>query len=273
MTPTQTLPPRSTTATPKPRLVDTLRSEWTKMRTLRSTPITLGVTAALVIGLGALIAYGVVTSPHHGKRFLSDPVGLIQGGWGLGELAFMVLGVLVVSNEYSSGMIGPTLLATPRRARVLLAKVAVFSVLMFVVGDVMSFVNFFVGHAVVSGHPPFSDPSLGDHNVLRAVVGMGITATLVGLMGLGLGALLRHTAGAITAGVAVVFVGPIIVAILPSSWGNPIGEYWPTEAGSQLEEVARQANALSAWWGAGDMALFVAILLAVAGYLLVKRDA
>jgi hypothetical protein len=256
----------------EPRFSNTLASEWTKLRTLRSTPITLAVTAVLVIGLSALIAWGVVNSPHHGRRFITDPISLVQAGWGLGLLAFIVLGVLVISNEYSSGMVASTFLATPKRARVLVAKVAVFAVLVFVVAELMSFLDYFLAHALVSSHPQFSHTNLGDHNVLRAVVGMGISATEVGLMGLGLGALLRHTAGAITAGVAITFVGPIIVAILPSSWGNPIGEYWPTMAGSQLEEVSRQANALSAWWGSGDMALFVVVLLGVAGYLLVRRD-
>jgi hypothetical protein len=256
-----------------PRPVDTLRSEWTKLRTLRSTPVTLAVIAAIVIGLSGLITLAVVTSNRHGHRVTTDPVGILQAAWFFGLLAFMVLGVLVMTNEYSSGMIAPTLLATPKRARVLVAKIGVFAAMALVAGEVMSFINFFVSHAIASGYSRFADPALGDHNVLRAVVGMGIDASLAGLMGLGFGAILRTTAWSITTGVAVTFVLPLIFNFLPSSWSNPLLEYWPTEAGSQLEEVSRQAHALSAWWGTGDMALFVALLLFVGGYVLVKRDA
>jgi hypothetical protein len=259
---------------PVPRLTDTLRSEWVKMRTLRSTPITLGITALLVVGLSALVVWLVVSHPrNNGITGLPDSLRLIQAGWGFGNLAFLVLGVLVVSNEYSSGMIVSALLGTPRRAKLLTAKVCVFAAVVFVVAEVMSFVNFYLGQAVLSSHPAFPDPALGDNNVLRAVVGMGITATLVGLMGLGLGALLRHTAGAITIGVAMTLVLPPLFLILPSSWSNPIEEYWPTEAGDQLERLTRDAHTLSAWWGTGDFALFIALLLLVAGYLFVRRDA
>ena len=109
--------------------------------------------------------------------------------------------------------------------------------------------------------------------MLRAVIGQGLDAALVGLIGLSLGAILRHTAGAITASVAVLFVLPLVLMALPASWEQPVEEYWPTEAGSQLEQVTRQAHALTAWWGTGDLALFVVVLLVIAGYALVKRDA
>ena len=256
-----------------PGLVDTLRSEWTKLRSLRSTPITLVVTAVLVIGLSALITWAAYGAPTHGKRVLTDPVGIIQAGWGFGLLALAVLGVLVMTNEYSSGMITSTFLATPKRLRVLVAKAAVFSVAMVVVGEVMSFVNFFLGHLVISGFPQFVDPSLGDKNVLRAVIGMGLDAALAGLMGLALGTLLRNAAGAIAVTVGIVFVEPIVALFLPSSIEDPLNEYWPTQAGGQLEEVTRQPHALTAWWGTGDLVLFILVLLFAAGFALAKRDA
>jgi hypothetical protein len=255
-----------------PGLADTVRSEWTKLRTVRSTPVTLIIIALIVVGLSGLITLAVVNSPRHGAKVTSDPLGILQVGWFFGLLAFMVLGVLSVTGEFSSGLIGPTLLATPKRVRVLAAKAIVFALLAFVTGEVMSFANFYVSHAIASGYAWFPDPSLGQHNVVRAVVGEGIDAGLAGLMGLGLGGLLRNTAWSITSGVAITFVLPLILNFLPSSWSNPLLEYWPTEAGGQLEEVTRQANALTAWWGTGDLALFVALLLVAAGYLLVKRD-
>jgi len=258
---------------PAPHYLDTLRSEWTKLRTLRSTFITLGVAAILVIGLSALITLAAYAAPTHGKRVLTDPVGIIQAGWFFGLLTLMVLGVMVITNEYSSGMIVSTLLATPKRARTLVAKITVFSILLLVVCEVITFINFFVGHAVISAYPEFFDPSITDHNVLRAVVGMGLDGALAGLMGLGLGALFRNAAAAIAVGVAIVFVEPIVALFLPSSVQNPLNEYWPTQAGGQLEEVTRQPHALTAWWGTGDLALFILILLVAAGYALVKRDA
>jgi len=277
MTQVLSSPPSRATAPaaglPRPNLLDTMRSEWTKLRTLRSTPITLGIIAVLVIGLSALITFAVVNSTRHDARSIDNPISIIQSAWFLGLLAFMVLGVLVVTNEYSSGLIGPTLITTPRRLRVLVAKVAVFAVLAFSTGEVMSFANFFVGQAVASGTTRFVDPAFNGPNILRAIIGMGLDAALAGLMGLALGALLRSTAWSIAAGVAITFVIPIIIAILPSSWGNPINEYWPTQAGSQLEEVNRQAHSLTAWWGTGDLVLFVLLLLVAAGYALVKRDA
>jgi ABC-2 type transport system permease protein len=258
---------------PQPSFANALSSEWTKLRTLRSTPITVAVAAALVIGLSALITWAAYGAPRHGERTITDPVGVIQSGWFFGLLAFTVLGVLVVTNEYSSGMIASTFLATPRRTRVLLARVAVFSTAIFISGEVISFINFSVGHAVLSAFPKYYDPALGDHNVLRAVIGMGMDSALAGLMGVALGTLLRNAAGAIAVAVGIIFVAPIVIAFLPSSIQNPLDEYWPTQAGSQLEEVNRQAHALTAWWGTADLVAFVVVLLVLAGYALVKRDA
>jgi len=268
-----TVQPRGTSSPRPPGFVNTLSAEWTKLRTLRSTPITVAVSAALVIGLSALITWAAYGAPHHGQRAITDPVGVIQSGWLFGLLAFGVLGVLVITNEYSSGMINSTFLVTPKRVRVLVAKVLVFSVVMFIAGEVMSFINFFVGHAVLSAFPSYYDPALGDNDVLRVVIGMGLEAVLVGLIGLSLGALFRNAAAAIAVAVGVLWIGPIVISFLPSSIQNPLDEYWPTEAGSQLEEVTRQSHALTAWWGTGDLTLFVLVLLVLAGYALVKRDA
>jgi ABC-2 type transport system permease protein len=259
-----------------PSLVDTIRSEWTKLKTLRSTVITLAIAGVIVIGLSALGSFLIAANEsselkHHGS--LPSPLDTIQGGWGIGMLAFMVLGVMAISNEYSSTLIGVTLLATPKRSRVLLAKVIVFSVTMFVISEVMSFINFFVGHAIISAYPAYPNVSLTTHLVLRVVIGMGIYVTLVGLLGLGAGALLRHTAGAIVACVAFLFILPGILSALPNSWSNPIGEYWPTEAGRRLIVLDHGPNTLSAWVGTADLALFIVVLLLIAGYALSKRDA
>lgn len=256
-----------------PTLASTVRSEWSKVRTLRSTPITLAVAALLVVGLSALISFAVAQNhAKAGADALLHPLHIIQSGWELGLLAFMVLGVLVVSNEYSSGLISATLLSTPKRTRVLAAKVIVFTIMAFVVGEVMSFANFFLSHAIIANYP-FPDPWITDNNVLRSVIGWGILAALGGLIGLGAGALLRHTAGAIASCVGFIFILPGVLSALPSSWSNPIEEYWPTNAGGRVTELTQGAHTLTAWWGVGDLLLFVAVLITAAGVLLVKRDA
>jgi ABC-2 type transport system permease protein len=258
-----------------PGLPDTMRSEWTKLKTLRSAPWTLAVAALLVIGLSALITFVIAANESselkHGS--IPTPLNAIQVGWFFGQFAFMVLGVLAISNEYSSGLIGVTLLATPKRSRMLVAKVIVFSVSMFVIAEVMSFINFFVGRTILSAYPAYPNVSLTSHLVLRVVIGTGIYVTLLGLFGLATGALLRNTAGAIVAGVAFLLILPAILSALPDSWSNPIGEYWPTRAGERLMEIAHGPNTLSAWWGTAEFALFIVVLLLIADFALSKRDA
>ena len=126
MTPTtamsQPMAPSRPAGVKPPRPIDTLRAEWTKLRSVRSTPITLAVIAVMVVGLSGLITLAVVSNHRHGTRVTTDPVGILQSAWFLGLLAFMVLGVLVMTSEYSSGLIGPTLLATPKRLRVLIGQ-------------------------------------------------------------------------------------------------------------------------------------------------------
>jgi hypothetical protein len=233
------------------------------------------VAAFLVIGLSGLISWG--SASHYGRNGQGgpvDPLQILRGTWVFGLLALIVLGVLVVSNEYANGLIGATLVSTPKRARLLIAKICVFTVVTFVVAEVISFASFFLSHAIISAYPAVPNNLwITDHNVLRAVIGAGIYATLVGLVGLGAGSLLRHTAGGISACVGFILILPGLLSLLPSSWSNPIEEYWPTEAGHRVMAVIQAPNTLTAWWGTGDLVLFVVVLLVAAGYVLVKRDA
>ncbi len=262
-----------------PGLRDTMRAEWTKMKTLRSTYVIFILGALFILALSALITFLVAANEaselkHNGT--LPSPLITIQGaqvGWEFALLAFMVLGVLVISGEYSSSLIGVTLLSTPQRRRFLLAKALVFALSLFVFTEVMSFLNFFIGHAIVSAYPDYPITWLSNDGVLRVVIGMGIYVTLIGLMGLGAGALLRNAAGAIAACVGFLFILPIALSALPDSFSNPIGEYWPTRAGERLLELTHGPNTLSAWWGTAEFALFIAVLLLIAGYALAKRDA
>jgi ABC-2 type transport system permease protein len=273
--PTQTIAKSGFTELGPPGLRDTMRAEWTKLKTLRSTPVTIAIAAVLVIGLSALLSLVIASNQtselKHGR--LPTALDPMLGAWILGQLAFMVLGVLTISNEYSSNLIGVSLLATPNRSRLLVAKVIVFSLSMYVITEVMSFITFFIDHAKFSAYPSYPNLSLTSHLVLRVVIGMGIYTTLTGLFGLATGSLLRNTAGSIVACVALIFVLPGILSALPDSFSNPIGEYWPTQAGERLTELTHGANTLSAWWGTADLALFIVILFVIADYALAKRDA
>ena len=166
---------------------DVLRSEWVKFRSVRSTFWALTVTVVLGIGLGAAIsaaaAHGYAKSSVSDKLSW-DPTGISTSGLAIGSLAIAVLGVLYISSEYSSGMIRTSLIAVPKRGRVLAAKSLVYAVVTFVVGEILSFVAFFLGQALISGHAPHA--ALGDPGVTRAVVGAGLYLTVLAVLSLSL---------------------------------------------------------------------------------------
>jgi ABC-type transport system involved in multi-copper enzyme maturation permease subunit len=253
---------------------DVLRSEWTKLRSVRSTFWTLAVTVVLGIGLGAAIS--AATAHGYAKMSVSsklswDPTAVSLDSLAIASLAITVLGVLCITSEYSSGMIRTSLTAVPKRGRVLAAKSLVFAAVTFVVGEATSFAAFFVGQALISGHAPHA--ALGDPGVARAVVGTGLLVTALAVLSVATGTLLRHAAAAITCMIAVLFVLPAIAQALPDSWRNPVIEFWPTEAGGQITDVYHAAHTLQPWPGFGVMCLFVAIVYAIAWTLLDRRDA
>jgi len=253
---------------------DVLRSEWTKLRSVRSTFWALSVTVVLGIALGALIsaaaAHGYARSSVS-QKLSWDPTGVSQAGMLIAQVAIVVLGVLCISSEYSSGMIRTSLIAVPKRGRVLAAKSLVFAVVTVVVGEVTCFAAFFVGQALISGHAPHA--ALGDPGVARAVAGGGLYLIALAVLSVAAGALLRHPAAAIAAMVGVLFVLPAIAQALPNSWRNPVTEFWPTQAGMQLTSVYHSAHTLQPWPGFAVMCLFVAIVYAIAWTLLDRRDA
>jgi ABC-2 type transport system permease protein len=254
-------------------IVDALRSEWTKVRSVRSTYWCLLVAALLGIGLGALIS--AVTANHYASDPTLhpnwNPTDRSQASLAIAQLVFAILGVLVVTGEYSTGMIRTSLAAVPKRGRVLATKAVVLTVITLVAGEVISFVTFFVGQALISGKAPSA--TIGQHEVLRAVIGAGLYLPLLALLGFALGWLVRHAAAAIGIGVAILLVLPGIANALPSSWQHPIEKYWPTNAGQQIAVVARGSHTLPPWLGLGLMALFVVVMLTAAAITLQRRDA
>jgi ABC-2 type transport system permease protein len=263
----------ATTESPRSRpatVANTLLSEWTKIRTLRSTLFTLAATVVLVVGLGALISYeaSVNYSPLSGPW---DPTSASLSGLLIGQLTIAVLGVLVITGEYTTGMIRTSLAAVPRRGRLLFAKGAVFAAVAVAVGEAVSWLSFFVGQLMISGHMPTAQ--LSQANVVRAVIGGGLYLAMIGLMGVAVGTLFRHTAGAITTVIGILFVLPGVLQTLPQSWRNPVEEYWPTRAGGRVASVLPEPHTLTAWWGFGELSLFVAVLFGLAYLVLQRRDA
>jgi ABC-2 type transport system permease protein len=248
-----------------PRMAAVFRSELTKLRTLRATMWSLLAAVVIVLGLAAIICFANNNSN-------GDFLDYVNGSWALGQFAFLVLGVMTVSNEYSNGLITNSFLATPKRWRFLVAKILAFGLITIVITEVMSFANFFMGHAILASGTFYPIEGLGGHNVLRAVIGTGVYATLVGLTGMGLGALLRNTAAAIAVGVALLLILPGIVHILPTSDWHAILKFWPTEEGSEILGLRPDSWAFGAWWGMAYMVGFVAVLLSAAGALMTRRD-
>jgi ABC-2 type transport system permease protein len=256
-----------------------LAAEWTKIRSVRSTVWTLILFVVITIGLTGLLSWLITSSwtgPHAASRDASvslDPVGFILGaGLNLGQLTICVLGVLVISTEYSTGVIRASLLAVPKRLPMLAAKALVLAALLFVVAEVVCFCSFFLGSTILHSRVPVS---LSDHNVLRAVIGAGLALTVLGLFSMAIGGLIRHTAGAITTAIGIVFVLPILSGLLPGSWGARVNGYLPEQAASLVAQAHPPAggNVLSAWQGFGVFCLWTAVLLVACAILLRRRDA
>ncbi len=240
------------------------RSEWIKFRSLQSNRAALGGAALLTVSIGALLA--MATSGHFHDGLAAgrpwDPTSVSLMGVGVAELALAVLGVMMVSAEYPTGLIWVTLAAVPRKGRLLAAKTAVFGVIGLVVGGLLSLVSFAVGQAVIASSAPTA--SLAGPGVLRAVAGTALFLAVIGMLGVAVGALVRSTTGGVAVMVAVIFVLPAAGQVLPSSWRDPMLKFWPTQAGGQMLNVVQQAHALSPWAGLGLLTGFTAIVGTVA---------
>lgn len=273
---TITLPGLARPDSTRPLFSDVLRSEWVKLRSVRSTYWTLLTTAVGMVGLGAIFCATYVARYDHQSvidRLTFNPTAQSLGGFFVVQLAVGVLGVLVMASEYSTGSVRSTFAAVPQRRMVLAAKAVVFTSVTAVVGIVSSFAAFFVGQAILSGKGV--EAHLGDPGVLRSVFGAGLYLAVVGLLSLGLGTLLRRTAGAIAAVTGLLLVLPGLVGALPSSWQNTIDPYLPSYAGMAILGPSRMGpnHILSPWAGMGVFAAYAAAALVGGAVLLRRRDA
>ena len=251
------------------------RMEWTKLRSLRSTGWALLLVVAGMIGMGIVVMANTRAPVTDAQRAAFDPTNNVLAGVALGQLVIGVLGVLVMTGEYAAGTIRATLAAIPNRPLLLSAKAAVFGGVVLIVGEAVTFVAFLAGRAALTARAPH--PALGQPGVLRAVAMSGAYLCLIGLLGLGLGAITRHGASAITILVGVAFVLPTLVGGLSRS--IVVARYFPIMIAANSLAAAKpmagigDTRFLSPWAGLGMLCLYTAATLAVGGWLLARRDA
>ena len=274
MTDTLVTPP-SATVTARARLRVTaprvVLSGWTKFRSLRSTVYTVLIAVVLMVGLGALftaLAAGQPGGLNPGQSAVSTSL----TGTFFAQLAIGVLGVLLISGEYSTGMIRSSLTAVPRRLPMLWAKLAVFAGVVFLTMLVASVAAFLVGQLLLSGQ--HLDASLADPGALRSVLGAALYVTVAGVTALALGALLRNTAAAITTFVAVFFVIPPLTLLLPASMTDRFVQYLPANIGGVLTGgTPGVSHPLAPWTGFAVLCGYAAVLIGFAAWRLRRVDA
>ena len=254
----------------QPRVI---RSEWTKLRSLRSTRWSLLIATVLTIGFPILAA--AVISAHWGHRSPSDrahfnPLDVSLIGSQIAQLAIGVLGVLVITGEYSTGMIRASFTAVPKRLPVLWAKTFVFALVTFVLMLPAVLIAFFISQSILSRH--HAQTSFSDPHVARAVIGAALYLTVIAVFSLALGTILRNTAGGIATFAAILFVIPPLMNVLPQSWNDAASRYLPSNAGRAILSVTRDSGSLAPWTGFGLFCAYAAGALVLAAVLLVRRD-
>ncbi len=250
---------------------DVLRSEWTKLRSVRSTYWTGLIAVLATIGVCVIVCIKWADDIRHSPGTTIDATTVSLNGIFLAQVAVGTLGVIVISSEYGTGMIRATFGAVPQRRAVLAAKGLVFGVVTLVIAEILSFTAFGIGQAILSA--AHAGVSLGQPEVLRAVIGGGLYLAAVGLLGFGIGALVRHTAGALSAFFGVLFAVTALADLLPSSWRNDVMPYMPANAGTQIFAVQRVHDSLAPWTGLGVLCLYAAAAIGAATVLVTRRDA
>ncbi len=260
-----------TTGVSLPRVI---RSEWTKLWSLRSTRWSLALACVFMLGLGPLAA-AIEMSRWNQMSFFEratiDPVGKGVAGWNLAILAIGVLGVMTITGEYATGSIRSTLMAVPKRLPVLWAKILVYFSVTFVLIAITAVLGYTISQAIYSQH--HINVPLGQDSSTRVVLGAVLFVTVTGIFCMALGAILRVTAGAISTYVAVMFVLPPFMELLPQSFQNAIDKWLPLNAGEGITKDYTQPHMFAPWTGFAVFCGYTLILVALGAYLLKKRDA
>jgi ABC-2 type transport system permease protein len=249
--------------------VRVIRSEWTKLRSLPSTIWCLLTTVVLVIGVGA--AYATLRAarpPADPSTFDATAVSL--AGVQLAQFAIGVLGVLIMTGEYATGSIRVSLVAVPGRLPMVWAKAVTFGVTTLVLAVPAVLASFLVGQSILSGG--HLSTGLGAPGVLRAVLGSACFLTAVGLLGLGLGVLLRNTAAGISALFGLLFAPQLVLGLVPEQVSDAAYRYLPTPAGAAIGAVHHDPLSLTPLTGFGLFCLYTAVVLALGAWRLRRRD-
>jgi len=256
----------------------TLRSEFTKIRSVRSTYWTLLMLLAVSVGIGAAIsalsASGWSNTPPADRTPLDATQLSIAALLILGQLVIVVLGALVLTSEYSTGMIRTSLIAMPRRIVIYVAKAVAFAAVALAVSLATAFIAFFLGQSLLAS--THQSATLAGHDVLRALVGSALYITLCGLFTFAAAAIIRNTAGTITAMIGLLFVLPVLVNLLP--WHNDLVRWLPSSAARAISATVwnsgpQNSHLFSPWDQFAVFAVYTAVLLVVGGILFRKRDA
>lgn len=247
----------------------TLHAEWIKFRSLRSTWYTLAT--LLVVGLGiTALSMGAAGADQAEAPQDWDPTGRSLTTYIVAQLIIGVLGILVVTSEYATGLMSATLSATPRRRRLLAAKVVVATAVALVAGQVLMFAAFFLGQAVlITQEVP--NAQLGDPGVLSAVTGGGIYLSAIALLAVALGTIMRATAGALATLVGIVFLVPALQGLFPP-WMQGLFAFWPTKGAAAIFATVPDPAYPEPWLNLGGMCLGVAVVLAAAFAVFQRRD-
>ena len=283
-----------------------LASEFTKLRSVRSTYWTLGALFIVSVGLAVAITAGsaanFANNPGNKAGFDATQVSL-GAFFELGQLIIAVLGAMVITSEYSTGMVRTSLTAQPRRGVVYAAKAIVFTAVTLVISFVTAFIAFFVGQAIYSSKGVSAslfhtvkipananvncNPNSGctatfsgtdvitASTVATAIIGTALFVTIVALIAFGVGSILRHTAGAIATVIALLFIVPILEQTLPNDWRWDIMRFLPDAATRVISVTVGGDNPhlWSAWPQLGVTALWAAVLVGIGAYLFRRRDA
>ena len=256
------------------RLGATAHSEWIKFRSVRSGPVALAGAALTVLAGAWLLGAGnrgsyLAASPAGRAAF--DPVFTVLQAIELAQLFVGALGVLTVTGEYASGLIRGTFVATPQRALVLAMKALVFTAVVWACCTAISFAAFFLGQSALA---PARHAGIGDPGVLRAVFGAAGYLTLVGLLGMFTGVLVRSTPVALTVLFGLLAAAPIALILFKGKLASQLGEYLPGMAGEQSFHLLHGgAYTLGSWQGLGVLAAYVAVTAVAAFALIARRDA
>lgn len=249
-----------------------MRAEWTKLRTQPSAYWALLTAVILVVGFGIGYSLLRVARPPHGATAAAfDPAAISLSGVQLAQIAVGVLGVLLVTSEYATGLIRTTFAAVPRRLPMLWGKAALLAAAVTAVSLPAAFAAFAGGQSVLARQHlsvPLSQPG-----VARAVVGSALYLAVVGLLGLGLGALIRIAAGGIAALFGMLYGLPLAAGFLPGSMAADVTKYLPATAGQAVTAVQPDPSLLRPWTGFGVLCAYAAILLAVSAVRMRRGDA